>query len=195
MQRWTSLLVPPEMVGAHVGGPVAHTTGRRARLGFRAAVALLGHFGIEWDLTTLDDWEREHLRSWVALYKEIRPLVGEGRRVHPGHPDPAVHVSGSVARDGSEAVYVVAVADLTLTQSPYPVRLTGLDADRRYRLRTAMPVTDAHPWDLAPTWTTGEEIETTGGLLERAGLRLPTTAPETAYVVRLSAVDGGRRSP
>ena len=51
LQRWTTLLVPPELMGAHVGGPVAHTTGRAHTLGFRAATALLGHFGIEWDLT------------------------------------------------------------------------------------------------------------------------------------------------
>ena len=31
IQRWTSLLVPPELVGAHIGGQVAHTTGRAAR--------------------------------------------------------------------------------------------------------------------------------------------------------------------
>jgi len=30
IQRWTGLLVPPELVGAHVGPPVAHTTGRTA---------------------------------------------------------------------------------------------------------------------------------------------------------------------
>ena len=29
IQRWTGLLVPPEMMGAHVGSPVSHTTGRR----------------------------------------------------------------------------------------------------------------------------------------------------------------------
>ena len=35
IQRWTGLLVPPELVGAHVGPPVAHTTGRTVDLGFR----------------------------------------------------------------------------------------------------------------------------------------------------------------
>ena len=31
IQRWTGLLLPPELVGGHVGAAVSHTTGRRHR--------------------------------------------------------------------------------------------------------------------------------------------------------------------
>jgi alpha-galactosidase len=51
IQRWTTQLVAPEYVGAHVSSPVSHTTGRTLGLDFRAATALFGSFGIEWDLT------------------------------------------------------------------------------------------------------------------------------------------------
>ena len=65
--------------------------GARHRTGFRAATALFGHFGIEWDLrgarpaTSGPRWP-----PWVALHKELRPLVGRGRLVRGDHPDPAV---------------------------------------------------------------------------------------------------------
>ena len=94
IQRWTSLLVPPERMGAHVGGPVAHTTGRRTALGFRAATALLGHFGIEWDVRDLDEADREpSSRRGSPLHKRVRPVLATGRLVRGDHPDPAVVVS------------------------------------------------------------------------------------------------------
>ena len=36
IQRYTGLLVPPELFGAHIGSDQAHTTGRRHDLSFRA---------------------------------------------------------------------------------------------------------------------------------------------------------------
>ena len=50
MQLWTSLIVPPEMMGAHIGPPRAHTTHREASLDFRAGTAMWGHLGIEWNV-------------------------------------------------------------------------------------------------------------------------------------------------
>ena len=40
IQRWTTQLVAPEYVGAHVSAPTSHTTGRTLPLDFRAATAL-----------------------------------------------------------------------------------------------------------------------------------------------------------
>jgi len=105
IQRWTMLVVPPEMTGAHLGGPVAHTTGRSHRLEFRAATALLGHFGIEWDLRTLSDDERAQVRAWVALHQRLRPVVAVGRLVRSDHPDPSAVVTGVVTPDAAEGWY------------------------------------------------------------------------------------------
>ena len=99
IQRWTTLVVPPEMTGAHLGGPTAHTTGRTHRLELRAATALLGHFGIEWDLRGVSDDERSLVRDWVDLHKRVRPVVASGRLVRSDHPDPSVVVTGVVAPD------------------------------------------------------------------------------------------------
>ena len=185
IQRWTSLLVPPELVGSHIGAPVAHTTGRSARLSLRAAVALLGHFGIEWDLSSIGPSDRAAVAAWVALHKELRPLIAEGRTVRPDHPDPAVQVTGVVAPDRSEAAYVVAVLDATRTQSPELVQLSGLDADRRYDLSVVAPTEDSPGVDLGTSWTGGDPVTVTGAALMEAGVRLPVTAPESAYVIRL----------
>ena len=42
IQRYTALLLPPELMGTHIGSPEAHTTGRQHSLTFRAITALMG---------------------------------------------------------------------------------------------------------------------------------------------------------
>ena len=59
IQRWTTQLVAPEYAGAHVSAPRSHTTYRTLSLDFRAATALFGAFGIEWDLTEASEADLE----------------------------------------------------------------------------------------------------------------------------------------
>ncbi len=144
------------MLGAHLGSPVAHTTGRTLPTGFRAATALLGHFGIEWDLRQVDADERREVAAWVALHKRVRPLLATGRLVRSDHPDPAVVVTGVVADDAAEGWYVVATVDSLATQSPAPVLLPGLDPDRRYLVTSETPDGVRQVSDLGRTWLDGD---------------------------------------
>ena len=125
IQRWTSQLIPPELVGSHVGAPRAHTTGRTHDLPFRAGTALFGSFGIEWNLATASDLERKDLASWVALYKEVR-RAGAHRRGGAGSAARSLlRVHGVIAHDRSEALF--ALVQLTPeTSVPGAVRLPGL---------------------------------------------------------------------
>ena len=183
IQRWTTLLVPPEMLGSHLGGPVAHTTGRSHRTGFRAATALLGHFGIEWDLRGLDDEERAEVAAWVALHKELRPLVANGRLVRADHHDPAVLVTGVVAPDRGEAWYVVATVDTTVTQSVGAVCLPGLDPAGTYLLTNRTPAGRDHVVEKGDTWLDGHGVVLTGRAMRETGVRFPGLAPEAARVL------------
>jgi len=190
LQRWTSLLVPPELMGSHVGGPVAHTTGRSHRLGYRAATSLLYSFGIEWDLTGLDPATLDALARWVALHKRVRPLIATGTLVHPDHPDPAVMVTGIVAADRSEAWYVIATVATPATQHPAPLRLSGLDPDQAYRLTdetVAAPSDDYTGADLTPWWAADDGQVVPGRALATVGVTLPVLAPECALVLRALA--------
>jgi alpha-galactosidase len=175
------------MLGSHLGGPVAHTTGRTHRLELRAATALLGHLGIEWDLTGIDDAARESVRAWVSLHKQARPLLATGRLVHGDHPDPAVQVTGAVARDAAEAWYVVAVTAMPATQHLGAVRLPGLDPSRRYRLEDVTPTEGQHGLDLRPTRAVWSGTRQPGAVLGEVGVRLGPMAPDTARVLRVVA--------
>lgn len=190
IQRWTGLLLPPELLGAHVGSPVAHTTGRTHTLDFRAGTALFGHFGIEWDLTAADADERARLAEWVAAYKELRPLLHSGTVVHGDHPDPALWVHGVVAADRSRALYALVQTATSVTSPAGPVRLPGLDADARYRIRPHRPGDRAEgPHRSDPLWwERADGVELTGRLLAVTGVRAPTLHPERLVLVEASRI-------
>ena len=78
MQRGFLAWLPPEMMGAHVGASPAHATGRTQALGFRAAVAMPGHFGIELDPRKLNERDRAELADWIAFYKQWRHVLHGG---------------------------------------------------------------------------------------------------------------------
>ncbi|NED98016.1 alpha-galactosidase [Phytoactinopolyspora alkaliphila] len=192
IQLWTSLLVPLDMIGAHVGATVSHTTGRRHTLGFRAGTALFGHFGIEWDLTTATPEERRELGGWVALYKRIRELLHTGDVVRGDHPDPAVLVHGVVAADRSRAIFAV-VQLATSAQAPTGlIRLPGLDPRSRYRIAPLPPGDRIDGPTRSPLgwWEDGAVV--TGQFASEAGVQAPTLYPERLALIEAVRVDAGQ---
>ncbi|AWK12108.1 alpha-galactosidase [Streptomyces spongiicola] len=184
IQRWTGLLLPPELMGAHVGPPVTHTTGRAHGLDFRAGTALFGHLGIEWDLARASAEERRRLAEWIAAHKRLRPLLHTGTVVHADHPDPALLVHGVVAPDRSHAVYAL-VQTATSVQAPAGrVRLPGLAEDAHYSVAPLAPgdvlqgpVTGPLAW-----WDSGG-VELSGRALDVFGVQAPTLDPERLVLV------------
>src|SRR5664279_1585694 len=110
MMRWTQQLIPPEYMGAHIASGVSHTTGRSHDFGFRAATALFGHLGIEWDLRQASDADRTDLATWIAFYKQWRGLLGTGTVVRVETDDSLV-AKGVVAADRSVALFSFASVD------------------------------------------------------------------------------------
>ncbi|WP_179646766.1 alpha-galactosidase [Spinactinospora alkalitolerans] len=192
IQRWTNALIPLELMGTHVGSGVAHTTDRRHVIDFRAGTALFGHFGIEWDITRADPDDAARLGEWVALYKELRPLLHSGTAVHADHPDPAYRVHGVVARDASEAVYAIVATATSELYPPGPVSLPGLDPDATYRVRPQAPgdVPDgnASRWGVDLPWWTPQGVHLSGRVLADVGLQAPVLFPERLVLLRATRV-------
>ena len=181
-------LIPPELVGSHVGAPRAHTTGRTHDLSFRAGTALFGSFGIEWDLAAASDLERKELASWVALYKEVRELVHTGEVVRAPQHDPSFAVHGVVAHDRSEALFALVQLTSPETSVPGAVRLPGLDPARRYRVRVQPPgdLPDHSRGITPPPWI-AEGVTLPGSALAHTGLRAPALFPEQLLLLRVRA--------
>ena len=188
IQRWTELLVPPELVGAHVGPTESHSTGRVHDLGFRAITAMFGHFGIEWDIRQASDEDRERLAAAIVVYKAQRELIASGRMVRMDHPDPAMQVTGVVAQDGSRALFSIAALATSANEVPLPVRFGGLDPDRAYRVELALPPGPQAVNERAGVaWTDASPV-LTGRMLGTLGLPMPILNPEQALLVTLTAV-------
>ncbi len=186
IQRGASMLIPPEAMGAHIGPRRAHTTGRRHTLAFRAATALFGHLGVEWNVMRLDADERAELAAAIALHKRFRPLLHSGDVVRFDTEAPYLG-HGVYAADRSEALVSFAQLTTAASLTPAPLRLPGLDPDRRYRVEhVALP---GERWGMAltqPTWL-ADGIELTGRQLAAHGVRPPVLHPESAVLFALIA--------
>ncbi|MEU4714851.1 alpha-galactosidase [Micromonospora purpureochromogenes] len=189
IQRWTGLLLPPELVGTHIGPERSHTTHRVHDLGFRAVTALFGHHGIEWDIGSVDAAQRAELAAWVALHKRLRPLLHSGRVVRVDHPDPAVQAHGVIAHDGSHAVYAVSRLTTSAAQVPGAVRLPGLDPARRYAVRPPTGLPEPAVLQLTEPGWLPKGVTLSGAVLGTVGVQLPALHPEQALLLEVTAVD------
>ncbi|SFR70495.1 alpha-galactosidase [Agromyces sp. CF514] len=189
IQRFTSLVVPPEYLGGHLGAAHAHTTGRSSSLSFRMITALFGSAGIEWNLAEAAPHEREAVAGWIALFKRERGFLHSGVVVRGDDADPGVLGHGVVAPDGSRALYARVALDSAETALPAPARIPGLDPDRRYRVR---PVEVGGPppviADAPPPWWAAGEVVLSGRVLGETGLAMPLLAPENALLLEVTAV-------
>ena len=186
VQRWTGLLLPPELVGAHVGPTTSHSSGRTTALSYRMATSLMGSAGFEWDILSCTPDETAAIARFAALYKELRPIVHAGRVVHADLRDPAWRVTGFVT-DAAAVVVVATVASLEDAR-PERLRMPWLSPDRRYRVRVRREIGAAQYGWIAPEWFTSGEIELPGAVLAEIGLQLPTLWPVQAFVLHLEAV-------
>ena len=185
IQRGASMLIPPEVMGAHIGPTRAHTTGRVHTLAFRAATALFGHLGVEWNVARLDDDRRAALAEAIAAHKRFRPLLHSGDVVRFDTDAPYL-AHGVYSTDRSEALVSFAQLATAPSLTPPELRLPGLDPDGRYRVEhVALP---DERWGMSatqPAWLT-DGVELTGRQLAAHGLRPPVMHPESAVLFSLT---------
>ena len=198
IQRWTGAVVPPELVGSHIGPTTSHTTARTHDLSFRAITALFGHFGMEWDIRGVQGREREELRRFVGLYKEHRDLIHSGRRVNADVTDEAfllhgVLADGNVAEGTTAALFALVSTRTSAAEAPGRIGIPGLDGDRGYRVEAIFPTeadadyghtfTQTQP----PAWlSTGAAAS--GRFLAEVGLPMPILNPEHALLLKVTAL-------
>ncbi|KAB7788692.1 alpha-galactosidase [Bifidobacterium leontopitheci] len=191
IQRYTSLLVPPCMMGEHVGASPAHSTHRETSQELRMAMAFFGHLGVEWNLLKEPDAAAEQLAAWIAEFKRHRAWFAVDTCVHGDDPDSAVRLDGMVKPDCSAAFYRFTQLTTGQTYPAAPVRLTGLDPDAVYRVQPLALDLDLEGSGMgcgqSPLgWWTPDGVTMTGRALLTYGLRPPALHP--AQSVLLTAV-------
>jgi alpha-galactosidase len=179
IQRWTGLLLPPELVGSHVGPSPAHVNGRVSGVEFRCATALLGHAGIEWDITRCTPRELQLLADWIRLYTRTRAMLHTGRTVRVDLPDPSAYLYGVVAADRSAALFIYTQLDSALERDPVRVPLPALDRTRTYRVTRCWGSDPGLPAD---------GVALPGAALSTVGLVITRPRPVEATVLELTAL-------
>ncbi|WME23395.1 alpha-galactosidase [Brachybacterium sp. GU-2] len=189
MHRWTSQLIPLELMGSHIASGRSHTTGRLHTLGFRAHSALMGHLGIEWDLAAASEEELAELTAWITLYKERRELLFTGDLVRADRGESPLWLQGVVSPDRGEALFSLStVGRADAAQHPRLV-LPGLDPAAAYRVRALLP--SGPPSHLtSPPWL-ARVLEADGAVLPGAalavaGLAAPLLDPEQGLLLSLT---------
>ena len=191
IQRYTSLLVPPAMMGEHVGASPAHSTQRATSQELRMAMAFFGHMGIEWNLLKEPDEALAKLAVWVAEFKKHRDWFAIDTCVHADSNDPAVRLDGMVMPNRDAAIYRFTQLTTSQTYPAAPVHLPGLDPERTYRVSPLDPSLDLTGLTNGQStlgWGNEEGVVLTGEALQRYGIRPPSLHPQQAVLLKAVAL-------
>lgn len=188
VQRGFLTFLPPEMMGAHVGASPAHATGRRQSMGFRAAIAMAGHFGVELDPGELGPAERADLCEWIDLYKQWRGLL-HGGSVWMGEGTDALVWQAQGTRE--ECLLFVIRREPMQDRRPQPLPLPFLDGPglAHVQLLRLAGGEESHP-PAAPVFERmrKEGISLDRSWLAHAGLPLPPTKAETVHIYHVRCI-------
>jgi alpha-galactosidase len=184
IQKWASLMLPLDVIGAHIGPSPNPITGRETSLDFRARVALFGHLGVEMDPRRLDASERDELATHIACYKQHRALLHSGRHLR-WTTDDGADIRAVVSAAGDEALVLACRIEVAAHAIAAPVRFHGLDRNARYRLTLPEPWPRPAQRRLADqaVWKSGKELS--GALLADQGVALPLADPQTAWLIHI----------
>ena len=186
IQRWTMQFISPELLGTHIGPSPSHQTGRELSLSFRGATALLGHAGIEWDLSQLDNEELGLLRKWIEFYKEKRALIHSGQSIRMDYPNDDHYLYGVVGK--KESLFIFTSLRPTTTSHSPNLRLRGLDRSMNYQVTAVFPAGIPGMMLISPPGWLTEGVITTGAILEEIGLPAPILQPAQALIIEIKAI-------
>jgi alpha-galactosidase len=185
ISAWSQFL-PAEVLGSHVGPAVNPITGRHTPMNFRAAVATLGHMGVEADPATMTEEEQAILKLAITRYKEWRDVLhqGEWRELDLA----LAGAFGHLVRSGERSLALVAGTAFARAFNAPRVRITGFGPDDIFRVRLL------EPWPMKAAsylhdpqgWRDGRLLS--GAALADSGLALPLAHPHSAWLVGIERV-------
>ena len=186
IQRGFVAFLPPEMMGAHVGASPAHATGRRQSLAFRAAVACMGHLGVELDPARLTEHERTELAGWIEFYKRLRHVIHGGRlRLGRGQDGLVWQAHG----DGKRWILFASRVSPSRDKRPRPLPLP-FAGGQDWKVQ-CLRLAGANRWLGTDPWTVGDDaeaVEIAGDWLATNGIPLPPMAGEAVAIFDLEPV-------
>ncbi len=168
--QWGSMnFYPSNMLAAHVGSAYSKYTQRLMSIKFRFDVASMCRLGMEMVPAKLNNAEREYAKRAIAEYKVIRPIVQQGdlyRLISPYEGDKNFTSLMYVNEQKEKAVLFVYRHLIKEAMSANIIRLQGLKADAKYRIREVAPEVENQPVKIS-----GKVIS--GRMLMQEGIVIP----------------------
>lgn len=193
IQRGMSYFFPPEVMGAHIGGALCHTTYRELNMNLRGLTALFGHMGVELDPVKESEVEQHAFAHYIGLHKQLRNLLHSGNNYRLDVDDSnAMQSYGVVSQDKNDAAFIIAQLTLPTYALSGNLRLTGLLPEKQYLIEildlpdNIDPKINGHVMKALPYWMVNKTI-LSGDWLMQIGLPLPVLDPATAMLIRVVA--------
>ena len=184
MQRGFLQYMPPELMGSHIGTAPAHSTGRSQSLDFRAAVAMAGHFGLEFNLLNLSPDALSTVSQWVNFYKDWRHMLAGSVWTGEG----ADHVQWQA--NGMSGQWLLSIYRTGPSEMRYAptLPLPFLSGEGDWRIKRIDPLTaldkaDHNPARKDAAWRAGMTAD--ASWLRNMGLQLPPMLAEEAAIFLL----------
>lgn len=193
IQRGMSYFFPPEVMGAHIGGALCHTTYRELNMNLRGLTALFGHMGVELDPVKESEVEQHAFAHYIGLHKQLRNLLHSGNNYRLDVDDSnAMQSYGVVSQDKKDAAFIIAQLTLPTYALSGNLRLIGLLPEKQYLIEildlpdNIDPKINGHVMKALPYWMVNKTT-LSGDWLMQIGLPLPVLDPATAMLIRVVA--------
>ncbi len=182
IQHEAALFLPLAVSGSHVGARRCHTSNRELPISFRAWVAAQRLMGFEMDVRELSENEAAVLRDVTSWWKQNRNWRTKAAILRLDTKDDTLIAEMQVANDGGRFVVFAGQIASPLASSPCPLRLTGLDANARYRVTLRNRNEDGGPGRGQVALKT-RDLTLDGQSLMTQGLSLPVQHPAHIWVI------------
>lgn len=156
-------------------------------MGFRAAIACMGHLGVELDPEALAESDRVELARWISFYKDWRHLL------HQTHVDLGHGADGLLWQSqgtSTEKLLFCVRTSPPQDRRPQPLRLPFTSLGENWNVRLLDVGEQAgHGMPRADLFTRmgKEEIEFSGSWLAENGLPMPVQKAESVAIFHLKA--------
>ena len=187
IQRGASYFFPLEITGAHIGAKLCHTTGRQHNQDFRGITALFGHMGVELDPARASEEEKASFAKYIALHKQLRPLLHSGDYFRCDTAHKASQAWGVVSTDQSEAVLMYSQLEMAEYAMSAMLQIPGLNPEKQYEVQVLENSSSDIYMKKCPPWMR-EPMAVNGALLEQVGLMMPVLQPESALLIHIREV-------
>lgn len=179
--QWGSLnFYPSNMLAAHVGSAYSKYTQRLMPIKFRFDVASMCRLGMEMVPAKLNDAERAYAKRAFAEYKVIRPIVQQGdlyRLISPYEGDKNF-TSLMYVNDTKDRAVLFAYRHLIReAMSDNIIRLQGLKADAKYRIREVAPEEENKPVRISGKVVSGKMLMQEGIVIPELTKRIKSNEP------------------